>query len=49
MSSGKPHRLKPISLHPLSVKKALSAFMAVDPKKVKRRLKREGVIKPKNK
>ncbi len=32
----KPNRLKPLSLHPLTPEKALSAFMRVKPKKVKK-------------
>lgn len=31
----KSERLKPISLYPLTPEQALSAFMKVDPKKVK--------------
>ena len=32
-------RLKPLSLYPLSVEKALKGFMEVDPEKVEKRLK----------
>ena len=32
-------RLKPLSLYPLSVEKALKGFMQVDPAKVEKRLK----------
>ncbi|MDD5556554.1 MAG: hypothetical protein PHN82_04795 [bacterium] len=38
---GKSRRLKPISLHPLPVQDAISAFIAVDPKKIEERMKRE--------
>ena len=34
-------RLKPLSLYPLSVEKALKGFMQVDPGKVEKRLKDE--------
>ncbi len=43
MKRSKRERLKPISLHPLKAENALRAFMQVDPKKVKRRLKRKGL------
>jgi hypothetical protein len=33
-SNGKPDRLKPLSLHPLTPEQALSGFMRVDPKKI---------------
>jgi hypothetical protein len=49
MPQGKPHRLKPISLYPLTVKQAMSAFMAVDPRKVERRMERERSSRSKNK
>lgn len=41
MTTEKSNRLKPISLHPLSMDNALSAFMSVDPGKVEKRLERE--------
>ncbi len=37
---GKPDRLKPISLYPLTPERALSAFMRVDPKTVKKAMAR---------
>lgn len=33
-------RLKPLSMHPLEPKEALAAFMKVDPKEVRARLKK---------
>jgi hypothetical protein len=47
MASKKTHRLQPISLYPLTVKEAMSAFMAVDPKKVERRMERAARAKNK--
>lgn len=41
MTHTKIARLKPISLYPLSVERALSAFMAVKPRKVEKRLARD--------
>jgi hypothetical protein len=41
MPQEKSTRLKPISLYPLSVENALTAFMSVDPGKVEKRLERE--------
>lgn len=41
----RPKRLKPISLHPLSMEEALAAFMEVAPEKVEKRLIEDGVIK----
>jgi hypothetical protein len=41
MPKDKSRRLKPISLHPLTVEDAVSAFIAVNPKKVEKRLERE--------
>jgi len=35
-SHKKPNRLKPLSFYPLTPEKALSAFMRVKPKKVKK-------------
>ncbi len=34
-------RLKPLSLHPLSLEKALRGFMQADPEKVEKRLRDE--------
>ena len=49
MASEKASNMKPISLYPLTLKQALSAFMAVDPKKVERRMAREKAERHKNK
>jgi hypothetical protein len=47
--SGEPVRLKPISLHPLSLEDAMSAFMKADPEKVQERLKKKGIVRDKKK
>lgn len=39
--------LKPLSMSELDMDEALDAFMQVDPKKVDKRLKDEGILKPK--
>jgi len=44
-----PERLKPISLDPMSLEDALSAFMKADPKKVQERLVKKGVVRDKKK
>jgi hypothetical protein len=41
MSRDKISRLKPISMFPLTINKAMAAFMSVDPGKVEKRLERE--------
>jgi hypothetical protein len=38
---GKADRLKPLSLHPLTLEQALSAFMRVNPKKVTKAMERK--------
>lgn len=43
MSQNKNYRLKPLSMYPLTVKEAMSAFMAVNPEKVEKRLEREKI------
>lgn len=41
MSRNKTNRLKPISMYPLTIKKAMAAFMSVDPGKIEKRLELE--------
>jgi hypothetical protein len=43
MGKRKSGRPKALSLYPITVQDAISAFIAVDPKKVEKRLEREKV------
>ena len=43
MKQARKQLLKPISLWPLKAEDALRAFMQIDPKRLRRRLKRKGL------
>ncbi len=49
MASAKAHRLKPISLYPLTVDQVATVFMSMDGREIDKRLKRRGIVRPKSK
>lgn len=49
MASAKAHRLKPISLYPLTVDQVAAVFMSMDGREIDKRLKRRGIVRPKSK
>jgi len=45
MQKQNKHRLEPISFYPLKPEDVLRAFIKVDPERVKKAMKKEGIIR----